>query len=172
MNQFPQPCISTINVSTKNHNECLNYIIPYIMYQRKCINHAPNLNKMNYNQDVFPYMYAISTINHVLTILLASASNNVPNMYQSCINYRSRCDSSMMYNITTSSTHQLHVPICISTTCQVNAPIHPTNMPLTIHHKIYQWSSHMHQPCTMIVLPQKPFTTRSTKHPVVPLNMY
>ena len=59
MNHFPQPCISTINLSTKNHNKCLNYIIPYIMYQSKCINHAPNLNKMNYNQYVFPYMYAI-----------------------------------------------------------------------------------------------------------------
>jgi hypothetical protein len=104
MNQVPQPCISTINISTKHHNKCLNYIIPYIMYQRKCINHAPNLNKMKYNQDVFPYMYAISTINHVPIILLASASNNVPNMYQSRINYRSSYDSSMMYNITTSST--------------------------------------------------------------------
>ena len=47
-------------------------------------------------------MYAISTINHVLVILLASASNNVPNMYQSHINYRSSYESSMMYNITTS----------------------------------------------------------------------
>jgi hypothetical protein len=172
MNQVPQPCISTINISTKHHNKCLNYIIPYIMYQSKCINHAPNLNKMNYNQDVFPYMYAISTINHVPIILLASASNNVPNMYQSRINYRSSYDSSMMYNITTSSTHQLHVPICSSTTCQMHAPRHPTNMPLTIHHKIYQWSSHMYQPCTMTDLPQKPFTTTSTKQPIVPLNMY
>jgi hypothetical protein len=106
-------------------------------------------------------MYAISTINHVPIILLASASNNVPSMYQSCINYRSSYESSMMYNINTSSIHQIYVSICSSTTCQMHAPRHPKNMPLTIHHNIYQWISHMYQPCTMIDLPQKPFTTTS-----------
>jgi hypothetical protein len=77
MNQVPQPCISTINISTKHHKKCLNYIIPYIMYQIKCIIHTPNLNKMNHNKDVFPYMSVISTINHVLVILLASASKHI-----------------------------------------------------------------------------------------------
>jgi hypothetical protein len=123
-------------------------------------------------QSRYPYTYATSSINHVPMILLASASNNVSSLYQSCINYRSSYDSSIMYNITTSSTHQLHVPICSSTICQIHTPRHPTNMPLTIHHKIYQWSSHMYQPCTITDLPQKPFTTTSTKQPIVPLNMY
>jgi hypothetical protein len=90
------------------------------------------------NQCIYLIHHVISTINHVPIILLASASTNVPSMYQSCINYRFSFDSSMMYNIITSSTHQLHFPICSSTTCQMHAPRHPTNMPLTIHHKIYQ----------------------------------
>jgi hypothetical protein len=127
---------------------------------------------MYHSQYVFPYMYAISTINHVPIILLASALTNVPSMCQSCINYRSSYDSSMMYNITISSTHQLHVPICSSTTCQMHALRHPTNVPIKIHQKIYQWSSHVYQPCTMTDLPQKPFTTTSTKQPIVSLDMY
>jgi len=46
--------------------------------------HQPwtKFNKMNHNQNVFPYIYAISTINHVSLILLASSSTNVPIMYQ------------------------------------------------------------------------------------------
>jgi hypothetical protein len=34
------------------------------------------------------------------------------------------------------------------------APRHTTNMPLTIHHKIYKWSSHMFHPCNTIELSQ------------------
>ena len=127
---------------------------------------------MNHNQDVSSYMYAISTIKHAPIILIIGASNNISKVYQTCINYRSSYDSSMMYNINTSSTHQLHVSICSSTTCQLHAPRHPKNMPLTIHHKIYQWSSHMYQPCTITNLPQKPSSKTSTKNPMVPLNMY
>jgi hypothetical protein len=127
--------------------------VPYTI--NKCINHAPNLNKQDEPQSKsYPYTYATLSINHVLVILLASASNKQPSLYQSCINCRSSYDSSMMYNITTSSTHQLHVPICSSTICQIHTPRHPTNMLLTIHHKICQWSSHMYHPGTITDLPQ------------------
>jgi hypothetical protein len=95
-------------------------------------------------------MYAISTIQHVPMILLVGASNHVPKVYQSCINYRSSYDSLMMYKITTSSTHQLHVPLCSPSSCQMHAPRYPTNMHLTIHHKIYQWSSNMYHLCIPI----------------------
>jgi hypothetical protein len=71
----------------------------------------------------------------------------------------------MMYNMTTSSTHQLHVPLCSPSSCQMHAPRYPTNMHLIIHHKIYQWSSNKYQPCTLNDLPQRSFTTTNTKHP-------
>jgi hypothetical protein len=136
------------------HQHCTKHVSPPL--PSKCIHHAPNM--MNYNQDVISYMYAISTIKHVPIILLEGASISVPKVYQTCINYM---------NITTSSTHQLHVPICSSTTCQMHAPRYPTNMPLTIHHKIHQWNSNMYQPCTLTDLSQPPFTTTNTKHPKI-----
>jgi hypothetical protein len=108
-------------------------------------------NKMSYNQNVSSYMYVISPIKHVAIILLAGASNNVSKVYQTCINYRLGYDSS---TITSSSTHQLDVPICSSTICQMHAPKYPTNMPPTIHRKICQWNSSMYQPCTLIDMSQ------------------
>jgi hypothetical protein len=58
-------------------------------------------------------------------------------LYQSCINYR----SSMMYNMMTSSNHQLHVPICSPSICQMHASSFPTSKLPIIHHMIYQWNS-------------------------------
>jgi hypothetical protein len=120
--------------------ECINIALNmyHHLYQASASTMHQYHNKMNYNQDVSSYMYAISTIKHVPIILLVGASNNVPKVYQSCINYRSSYDSSMMYNMTTSSTHQLHVPICSPSICQMHAPRYPTNMLPIIHHKIYQ----------------------------------
>jgi hypothetical protein len=100
-------------------------------------------------------------------ILLVGASNHVPKVYQPCINYRSSYESSMMYNMTTPSTHQIYVPLCSPSSCQMHAPRYPTNMHLTIHHNIYQWSSNMYQPCIPTYPPQPPFTTKNTKHPII-----
>jgi hypothetical protein len=127
--------------------KCFNYIIHtstsapnmyHHLYQASASTMHQYHNKMNYNQDVSSCMYAISTIKHVPIILLVGASNNVPKVYQSCINYRSTYDSLMMYNMTISPTHQLHVPKCSSTISQMYATTYPTNMPPIIHHKIYQ----------------------------------
>jgi hypothetical protein len=94
-NNLSQQHISSIS-STKsdlltkiNHQDNSQ---PYAQYHQDV--HQPrlltNINKMYHNQyvllKVYQYIYATSSINHVPTILLASASNNVPSMYQSCIN--------------------------------------------------------------------------------------
>jgi hypothetical protein len=102
-----------------------------------------NINKMYQDQDVllivYQVIYATSSINHVPTILLASASNNVPSMYQSCIN-KSNYDSSRCTNITIPYT---------SCMCQLINYMSPhvsqpyTNydiykIPLAIHHSIHK----------------------------------
>jgi hypothetical protein len=156
--------------------KCFNYIIHtstsapnmyHHLYQASTSTMHQYHDKMNYNQYVSSCMYSISTIHHVPIILLVGASNHVPTMYQSCINYRSSYNSSMMYNMTTSSTHQLHVPLCSPSSCQIHAPRYKTNMHLTIHINIYQWNSNMYQPCIPIDHPQPPLTTVNTKHPII-----
>jgi hypothetical protein len=105
-----------------------------------------NINNIYQNQDVplnvYQVIYTTSSINHVPTILLASASNNVPNMYQSCINYRSNYDSSRCTNITILYTSHM----CYSSTICPNMyhnhiPNTYTNIPikssLEIHHTIH-----------------------------------
>jgi hypothetical protein len=92
----------------------------------------------NHHQDqyvlliIYQYKYATSSINHVSTILLTSASNHVPSMYQSCINY-----SSIMthqYVPTSSTIHLMYVPthqLLVSTmypTCT------STKIPHQFHH--------------------------------------
>jgi hypothetical protein len=79
---------------------------PYEKYHQDV--HQPilltKIKNMYHNQDallkVYQVIYVTSSINHVPTILLESASKNLPNMYQSCINYRSKYDSSRFTNIT------------------------------------------------------------------------
>jgi hypothetical protein len=93
--------------------ECTKHVS--LLVTRKYINHAPQLNE-------FSCIYAKSTTKHVPINLPVGASTNVLEVYQSCIN------SSMMYNMITSTTHQLHIPICIPTICQMYAPISPTKM--------------------------------------------
>jgi hypothetical protein len=57
-----------------------------------CASTKHNTTTHNHHQDqyvlliIYQYKYATSSINHVSTILLTSASNHVPSMYQSCIN--------------------------------------------------------------------------------------
>jgi hypothetical protein len=73
-------------------------------------------NKKNHNhhQDQYvlliicQYRYDTSSINHVSKMLLTSASNHVPSMYQSCINYSSTMTHQ---DVPTSSTiHLMYVP--------------------------------------------------------------
>jgi hypothetical protein len=73
-----------------------------------------NKTTHNHHQDqyvlliIYQYKYATSSINHVSTILLTSASNHVPIMYQSCINYSSTVTHQ---DVPTSSTiHLMYVP--------------------------------------------------------------
>jgi hypothetical protein len=72
---------------------------------------------------IYQYKCATSSINHVSTILLKSASNHVPSMYQSCINYSSTIThqdvpTSSTIHLMYVSTHQLLVstmyPTCTS----------------------------------------------------------
>ena len=81
-----QICASTKhNTTTHNHHQG-QYVL-LIIYQDK---------------------YATSSINHVSTILLTSASNHVPSMYKSCINYSSTMTHQ---DVPTSSTiHLMYVP--------------------------------------------------------------
>jgi hypothetical protein len=86
-------CLSTKhNTTTHNHHQ-YQYVF-LIIYQDK---------------------YATSSINHMSTILLTSASNHVPSMYQSCINDdSSRCTSIINYTP--------HVCAKSSTTCLYHVP--------------------------------------------------
>ena len=123
------------NLLTKINHEDISQ--PYAQYIQD-VHRArllTNINKMYHNQYVllkaYQYIYATSSINHVLIILLESASNNVPNMYQSHINYRSNYDSSSFTNITISYTscmcqlinYMSQHPTCTSTIYQRYMPI-------------------------------------------------
>jgi hypothetical protein len=59
---------------------------------QRCASTKHNTTTHNHHQDqyvlliIYQYKYDTSSINHVSTILLTSASNHVPSMYQKCIN--------------------------------------------------------------------------------------
>jgi small-conductance mechanosensitive channel len=81
---------------------------------QRCASTKHNTTTHNHHQDqyvlliIYQYKYATSSINHVSTILLTSASNHVPSMYQSCINYSSTMTHQ---DVPTSSTiHLMYVP--------------------------------------------------------------
>jgi hypothetical protein len=81
---------------------------------QRCASTKHNTTTHNHHQDqyllliIYQYKYATSSINHVLTILLASSSNHVPSMYQSCINYASTMTH--QYVPTSSTIHLMYVP--------------------------------------------------------------
>jgi hypothetical protein len=126
-----QPCTklyhhtsaSTMHQNTTCHINLINQIRsihqdqsqPYAQYHQDV--HQPrlltNINKMYHNQDVllkvYPYIYA----HHPSMCQLASASNNVPSMYQSCIIHRSSYDSSRCTNITITCANHAHQPYTI-----------------------------------------------------------
>jgi hypothetical protein len=79
-------CASTKHITTTHNHHQDQYVI-LIIYQDK---------------------YATSSINHVSTILLASASNHVPSMYQSCIKFSSTMTH--QYIPTSSTIHLMYVP--------------------------------------------------------------
>jgi hypothetical protein len=85
-------CASTKHITT-THNHHQDQYVLLIIYQDK---------------------YVTSSINHVSTILLTSSSNHVPSMYQSCINYSSRCTNIINYTphacANSSTTCLNHVP--------------------------------------------------------------
>jgi hypothetical protein len=88
---------------------------------QRCASTKHNTTTHNHHQDqyvlliIYQYKYATSSINHVSTILLTSASNHVPSMYQSCINYdSSRCTNIINYTP--------HVCANSSTTCLNHVP--------------------------------------------------
>ena len=82
---------------------------------------------------IYQYKYAKSSINYVSTILLTSASNHVPSMYQSCNNYTSTMTH--QYVLTSSTIHLMYVPIhqlLVSTmypTCTLNKIPHQFHHP-------------------------------------------
>jgi hypothetical protein len=121
--------INQINLLTKiNHQE----------NSQICASTKHNTTTHNHHQDqyvlliIYQDKYATSSINHVSTILLTSASNHVPSMYQSCINYSSTMTHQ---DVPTSSTiHLMYVPthqLLVSTmypTCT------STKIPHQFHH--------------------------------------
>jgi len=107
-------CASTKN-NTTNHNHHQGQYVLLIIHQDK---------------------YATSSINHVSTILLTSASNHVPSMYQSCINYSSTMTH--QYLPTSWTIHLMYVPthqLLVSTmypTCTQHVP--QPKRPHQFHH--------------------------------------
>jgi hypothetical protein len=108
------------------HQTCTNNMSQQHVYQTTClinlINQITKENSMCINQDntkthnhhqdqyvlliIYQYKYATSSINHVSTILLTSASNHVPSMYP-CI-----MSSTMthQYVPASSTIHLMYVP--------------------------------------------------------------
>jgi hypothetical protein len=107
--QVHQPCTKPVQITVHNNmskqpitTNCLINIINQIRsnhqdqsprkLSKMCINQH-NTPTHNHHQDqyvlliIYQDKYATSSINHVSTILLTSASNHVPSMYQSCIKY-------------------------------------------------------------------------------------
>jgi hypothetical protein len=105
---------------------------------QRCSSTKHNTTTHKHHQDqyviliIYKYKYATSSINHVSTILLTSASNHVPSMYQSCINYPSTMTH--QYVPTSSTIHLIYVPthqLLVSTmypTCTL------TKIPHQFHH--------------------------------------
>jgi hypothetical protein len=128
--QVHQPCTKLVQITCHNNlskqpitTTCLINIINQIKYthqdqhqdsSQRCASTNHNTTTHNHHQDqyvllIYQYKYATSSINHVSTILLTSASNHVPSMYQSCINYSSICTNIINYTP--------HVCANSSTTC-------------------------------------------------------
>jgi hypothetical protein len=133
-NNLSQEPVSSI-LSTKSN------LLTKINHQAKsqiCASTKHNTTTHNHHQDqyvlliIYQDKYDTSSINHVSTILLTSASNHVPSMYQSCINYSSTVTHQ---DVPTSSTiHLMYVPthqLLVSTMYPTCAS---TKIPHQFHH--------------------------------------
>jgi hypothetical protein len=111
-NNLSQQPVSTI-LSTKSDQYHQEIRSTHQDNSQRCASTNHNTTTHNHHQDqyvlliIYQYKYATSSINHVSTILLTSASNHVPSMYQSCIT-----TSTMTHqDVPTSSTiHLMYVP--------------------------------------------------------------
>ena len=110
--QLSKMCITKHNTTTHNHHQ--DQYVLLIIYQ---------------------YKYATSSINHVSTILLKSASNNVPSMYQSCINYSSTMNH--QYVPTSSTIHLMYVPTHQLLVSTMYSTCTSTKSPHQFHHPIW-----------------------------------
>jgi hypothetical protein len=96
---------------------------------------------------IYQDKYATSSIDDVSTILLTSASNHVPSMYQSCIKYTSTMTH--QYVPSSSTIHLMYV-LESSTTCLNHLPnMYLNHIPktytnitikiyLTVHHSVHK----------------------------------
>ena len=100
MNNFSKQAITTtcliniINQITYTHQyQSPRQLSTICTISPSCPSTKHNTTTHNHHQDqyviliIYQDKYATSSINHVSTILLTSASNHVPSMYQSCIKY-------------------------------------------------------------------------------------
>jgi hypothetical protein len=149
--QVHQPCTKPVQIACNNNMSkqpitqpvssilsTKSYLLTKINHQdnsQRCASTKHNTTTHNHHQDqymlliIYQYKYVTSSINHVSKIILTSASNHVPSMYQSCINYSSN------HHVPTSSTiHLMYVPthqLLVSTmypTCT------STKIPHQFHH--------------------------------------
>jgi hypothetical protein len=137
-----QPCTKPVQITCHNNlskqpiqtTSLINRInqIKFTHQDNSQICASTNHNTTTYNHEqdqymlliIYQYKYFTSSINHVSTILLTSASNHVQSMYQSSINYSSTMThqdvpTSSTIHLMYVSTHQLLVstmyPTCTST---------------------------------------------------------
>jgi hypothetical protein len=124
--QVHQPCTKPIRITCHNNlsQQPVSSILSTKLDLLTNINHQDNSQRCastnhnttthNHHQDqyvlliTYQHKYVTSSINHVSRILLTSASNHVPSMYQSCIKYSSTMTHQ---DVPTSSTiHLMYVP--------------------------------------------------------------
>ena len=81
---------------------------------------------------IYQYKYATSSINHVSTIILKIASNHVPSMFQSYINYSSTMTH--QYVPTSSNLHLMYVPTYQLLVSTMYPNCTSTKIPHQFHH--------------------------------------
>jgi hypothetical protein len=158
--QVHQPCTKPVQITCPNNlsqqpvSSILSTksdLLTKINHQdnsQRCASTNHNTTTHNHHQDqyvlliIYQYKYATSSINHVSTILLTSASNHVPSMYQSCINYSSTMTH--QYVPTSSTIHLMYVPthqLLVSTmypTCTLTKSPHQFHHPNLICNSVIE----------------------------------
>jgi hypothetical protein len=149
--QVYQPCTKPIRITC--HNNLSQQLVSSILSTKselltkinrqdnsqRCASTKHNTTIHNHHQDqyvlliIYQYKYVTLSINHVSTILLTSASNHVPSMYQSCINYSSTMihqdvPTSSTIHLMYVSTHQLLVSCTTCTSTKRPHQFYHTNL--------------------------------------------